>query len=97
MDFPSHKELLIRSASTLLSIICEPTFPAHQQNPLAVRLLDRIALLFVIEPEADASAVAVILTGKKTIMMPVTEGLTQVDGNEISRTVGHDWLSECCR
>lgn len=97
MDFPSRTELLIRSASSLLSIISEPTFPPYPQNPLIVRLVDRTALLFVTEPEADASAVAVILTGKETIMMRVTEGSTQTNGGEISRTTGHDWLSGCCR
>lgn len=97
MDFPSRKELLIRSATSLLSIICEPTCPPHPQNPLIVRVVDRTALLFVTEPEADASAVAVILTGKETIMMRVTEGSTEINGGEISRIPSHDWLSGCCR
>lgn len=97
MDHLSRNERLIRSASSLLSIICPPSYPPGLKNSRLARLLDRTALLFVTEPKTNASAVAVILTGKETIMMRVTESSSHMNVVESSRTACRGWLLECCR
>lgn len=58
-----HQRYLIRSATTLLSIIDQQVEkPRQSSSQRSVRFLDRIALLFVTKPK-DVSAVSAILTG----------------------------------
>lgn len=67
-------DLLIRSATTLLSIIdqqVEKPLPSSEDR--SVRLLDHIALLFVTKPKDDVTAVATVLGENHSIIVRCTE------------------------
>lgn len=69
-------QFLIRSATTLLSIIDQQV----EQPPLSsyersVRFLHRIALLFVVKPEGDVSAFLAVLSGNGSILVACTDSI----------------------
>lgn len=67
-------QFLIRSASTLLSIIDQQIAqPEESSNKRSVRLLDHIALLFVTQAKEDVSAVSAVLSGGSSILIRCTD------------------------
>lgn len=67
-------DLLIRSATTLLSIIdqqVEKPLPSREDR--SVHFLDHIALLFVTKATADVSAVSAVLAENDSILVACTE------------------------
>lgn len=78
-----NPQYLIRSATTLLSIIDQQVEQPRQASDLrSVRFLDRIALLFVTKPKEDVSAVSAVLTGSGSILVGCTDSTD--DGDEIA-------------
>lgn len=94
---PPDSDLLIRSASSLLSIIDRYDEPSPTGGNRTIRFLDRIALLFVTEPKDDDSAVAAVLTGTETILVRVTESPTDSASLRSPNMIAGGWLSQCCR
>lgn len=73
-------QFLIRSATTLLSIIDQQVEqPKQSSNERSVRLLDRIALLFVTKAKEDVSAVSAVLSGSKSILVGCTDSTSDDD------------------
>lgn len=73
----SSIEFLIRSASSLLSIIDQQVEVPHSAGVnRSVRFLDRIALLFVTKAKQDVTAVSAVLTPNRSILVGCTEAST---------------------
>lgn len=73
-------QFLIRSATTLLSIIDQQVEqPKQSSNERSVRLLDRIALLFVTKAKEDVSAVSAVLSGSSSILVGCTDSPSDDD------------------
>lgn len=73
-------QFLIRSATTLLSIIDQQVEqPKQSSNERSVRLLDRIALLFVTKAKEDVSAVSAVLSGSGSILVGCTDSSSDDD------------------
>lgn len=73
-------QYLIRSASTLLSIIGQQVEqPRQSSDRHSVRFLDHVALLFPTGPGEDVSAVSAVLTGSGSILVRCTDSSDEDD------------------
>lgn len=69
-----NPQYLIRSATTLLSIIEQQVEqPCQSSDQRSIRFLDLIALLFVTKPKEQVSAVSAVLTGSGFILVGCTD------------------------
>lgn len=94
-DEPPTIDMLIRAASTFLSIFNEPTdgFPSSPSS--AVRVLSRVAILF----NEEASSMTTVLLEKQAIllrMIQVRKYSPSTESTYLKSKIGPDWLQSCC-
>lgn len=88
-------DMLIRSASSLLSIFNGPCEGYPPSPSRTVRSLSRIAMLFV----EDSSAITAVLAEKEAILVRIIQEPSYSPSSHSAypnSKIGPDWLIQCC-